>query len=319
MGWSVGTNDAANVFGMAVGTKVIKFRTAIWLTAVFVVLGAVFGGQQVVNTVGDYARDHAIASPAAAFWVMLVAAAVVTTMTIVKAPVSTSQSLVGAIMGWGFAHNMANFSETTRFFSAWIISPVLTMFVSLALCWLVQKFIEPRVKGLAAYDRFIKIGFLVAGIFAAYSLGSNNAGNAMGVYLHTGIFDSLVGWLNNILPFNITVLGFAAFIGGLTIALGVLTYSKRIMFAVGEGIAKLSPLQGFLVVFASSLTLQVFSLIGISISTSQAVVGAIMGASFSKGHRGLDFKVLGRIFVAWFGTPTLAGILAYLIGVLFFR
>jgi len=89
------------------------------------------------------------------------------------------------------------------------------------------------------------------------------------------------------------------------LGIGALTYSKRVMLAVGEGIAQLSPLQGFLVVFSSSVTLLVFSIWGISISTSQAVVGAIMGASFSKGHRGLDFKVLGRIFVAWFGTPTL--------------
>jgi len=322
MGWSVGTNDASNVFGTAVGTRVIKYRTAIWITAVFAILGAIIGGEEVVYTVGNYARDNAVSNGTAAFVVMLIAACVVTFMTIIKAPVSTSQSLVGAILGWGLSQGMqgaAVWAQTSRFFFAWIISPIATMFISLALCWVVQRFIEKRVKGLAAYDTFIKIGYLVAGMFAAFAMGSNNAANATGVYLHVGIFDGLVETINNIMPFNITVPFLAVLIGGVTIALGALTYSKRVMLAVGEGITKLSPLQGFLVVLASSVTLQVFSVIGISISTSQAVVGAVMGAGFSKGHRDLDFKVLGRIFIAWFGTPTIAGVIAYLIGILFFR
>ena len=318
MGWSVGTNDASNVFGTAVGTRVVNFRTAIWLTAVFVVLGAIWVGQGVVEGLGDVAHSHAVRAPLHAFVVMLISATVVTVMTIIKAPVSTSQALVGALMGWGAARGASNFAQITRFFSAWIISPILTMFVCLILCVVAQRFIEARVKGLAAYDMFIKVGYLVAGIFGAFTLGANNAGNAMGVYYRTGIFDGPVAVLNSLLPFEVTPLGFAALVGGVTLALGVLTYSKRVMLAVGEGIAQLSPLQGFLVVFSSSITLLVFSRWGISISTSQAVIGAIMGASFSKGHRGLDFKVLGRIFVAWFGTPTVAGLLAFAVGRIFF-
>ena len=322
MGWSMGTNDASNVFGTAVGTRVVKFRTAVWLTAIFAVFGAAISGQEVVGTLGDYAWDNAVHTGLAAFIIMLVAAFVVTFMTIIKAPVSTSQSLIGAILGWGLSQGIqgsAVWAQTSRFFFAWIISPIATMFVSLALCWVAQRYIESKVKGLAAYDSFIKWGYIAAGIFAAFALGANNAGNAMGIYLRVGILDGPVSSLNYVLPFDISVPFFAALLGGLAIALGALTFSKRVMLAVGEGIAKLSPLQGFLVVLASSLTLQVFSVIGISISTSQAVVGAVMGAAFSKGHRGLDFKVLGRIFIAWFGTPTLAGLVTYLIGVIFFR
>ena len=323
MGWSVGTNDASNVFGTAVGTRVVKFRTAVWLTAIFAVFGAVISGQTVVDTIGDYAWDNAVHTALAAFLVMLVSASVVTFMTVIKAPVSTSQSLIGAILGWGLSQGIqgsAVWAQTSRFFFAWIISPIATMFVSLALCWVAQRYIESKVKGLAAYDSFIKWGYIAAGIFAAFAMGSNNAANAMGIYLHVpGIFDIPTQFLNFIFPFEVTHYFTAALIGGLMIGIGALTYSKRVMLAVGEGIATLSPLQGFLVVLASSLTLQAFSVIGISISTSQAVVGAVMGAAFSKGHRGLDFKVLGRIFVAWFGTPTLAGLITYLIGIIFFR
>jgi PiT family inorganic phosphate transporter len=321
MGWSVGTNDASNVFGTAVGTRVVRFRTAIWLTAVFAIFGAAISGQNVIGTVGVYAAANAVNSGVAAFIVMLVAATIVTFMSVMKAPVSTSQCIVGAIVGWGLSQGSADWSRTIGFFSAWVISPIATMFVSLGLCVIAQRYIEARVKGLAAYDSFIKWGYIIAGCFGAYSMGANNAANATGIYLHVGIFNGPVAALNSILPFNVTIPFIAALIGGITIALGTLTFSKRVMLAVGEGIVKLSPLQGFLVVLASSLTMFVFSLdfIGISISTSQAVVGAVMGAGFSKGHRGLDFKVLGRIFIAWFGTPTIAGLVSFAIGSIFFR
>ena len=318
MGWSVGTNDAANVFGTAVGTKVMQFKTAAILTAVFAVLGALISGRTVIDSLGGYAAANAVDSGLSAFIVMLVAAVIVTLMTVVKAPVSTSQCLVGAIMGWGLSQGMADLSRTAGFFSAWVISPVATMFVSLALCWVAQRFIEKRVKGLAAYDTFIKIGFLAAGIFAAYSMGANNAGNATGIYLFVGVFDGPAQALSNLLGFEITLPVFAALVGGLSIGIGAF-FSKRVMLTVGESITKLSPLNGFLVVLASALTLQVFSLFGYPISTSQAVVGAVMGAGFSKGHRDLDFKVLGRIFIAWLGTPTIAGLATYVIGVVFFR
>jgi len=321
MGWSVGTNDAANVFGTAVGTRVVKYRTAIWLTAAFAILGAVISGHNVIGRIGEYAHANAVNSGLSAFIVMLVAACIVTLMSIIKAPVSTSQCIIGAMVGWGLSQNMVDWSQTSGFFSAWVISPIATMFVSLGLCWLVQRYVEKRVKGLAAYDSFIKWGYIVVGIFAAYSMGSNNAANATGIYLHVpGMFDVPMGLLNAIWPFGEVTPEFtAALIGGVAIALGVLTFSKRVMLAVGEGITKLSPMQGLLVVLASAITKLVFSIVGYSISTSQAVVGAVMGAGFSKGHRKLDFKVLGRIFVAWFGTPTIAGLVAYLIGIAFFR
>jgi len=101
MGWSVGTNDASNAFGTAVGTRVVKFRTAAWLTAVFAVLGAVVNGHKVIDKLGGYAQNNAVDTGMAAFLVMLVAASTVTLMTILKFPVSTSQCLVGAVLGWG--------------------------------------------------------------------------------------------------------------------------------------------------------------------------------------------------------------------------
>ena len=324
MGWSVGTNDAANVFGTAVGTRVVKYRTAVWLCAAFAVLGAVVNGHKVIDQLGGYAENNAVTVGMAAFLVMLVAGVTVTLMTILKFPVSTSQCLVGAILGWGLSQGMADWSKTASFFSAWVVSPMATLVICFALCFAAERFVEKRIKGLAAYDAFIKAGYIVSGIFGAYSMGANNAANATGIYLRIGIFDGPVQAINGLLrsihiPITVTVPFFAALIGGLSIALGVLTFSKRVMLTVGEGITKLSPLTGFLVVLSCSLVVYIASLAGYTISTSQAVVGAVVGAGLAKRQRSVDMKMIGRIFVAWFGTPTIAGVACYLVGILFFR
>jgi len=324
MGWSVGTNDAANVFGTAVGTRVVKFRTAAVFTAVFATLGAVISGRNVIDKLGSYAENNAVGSGMAAFLVMLVAAATVTLMTILKFPVSTSQCLVGAVLGWGLSQGMADWSKTSSFFSAWIVSPLATLVICFALCFAAERFVEKRIKGLAAYDAFIKGGYIVSGIFGAFSMGANNAANATGIYLRAGIFDGPVQTINGFLgahniPLTMTVPLLAALVGGLSIALGVLTYSKRVMLTVGEGITKLSPLTGFLVVLSCSVVVYIASLAGYTISTSQAVVGAVVGAGLAKGQPSVNLKMLARIFVAWFGTPTVAGVACYLIGIAFFK
>ena len=324
MGWSVGTNDASNVFGTAVGTRVVKYRTAIWLAAAGVIVGAAVNGHHVMENLGDYAAANAVNSGLSAFIVMLVAAATVTTMTIVKFPVSTSQCLVGALIGWGLSQGMSDLSKTGSFFFAWVITPVTTLCICFSLCFIAERFVEKKIKGLVGYDMFIKTGYIVAGIFAAYSLGANSSANATAIYVNTGIFDAPTVAINNFfarmnIPINLSVLTLAAIVGGLSIAIGVLTYSKPVMMTVGEGITKLSPLTGFLVVLSCSIVVLVFSLARFPVSTSQAVVGAVMGAGFVKGVRSVDGKALARIFVAWFGTPTIAGVICYLIGFLFFK
>ena len=97
LGWSLGANDAANVYGTAVGTRMIRFRTAAILCSAFVILGAVIGGAGASHTLGQLGSVDA---PPGAFTVALAAALSVTWMTRLGIPVSTSQAVVGAIIGW---------------------------------------------------------------------------------------------------------------------------------------------------------------------------------------------------------------------------
>ena len=324
LGWSLGGNDAANVFGTAVGTRVIKYRTAIWLSAVAVIVGALREGQIGIDKLGDFSAKNHITTGLGAFIVMLMAALTVTGMTVLKFPVSTSQCVIGSMIGWGLSQGVNNLGKAKDFYLAWVITPIGAMVICFVLCFFMERFVEGKIKGLVGYDMFIKIGYIVAGVFGAYSLGANNTANATGIYLNVGLFnDHVIGSLNGFLRslhinYAVTPQFLAALIGGVSIAVGVLTFSKAVMFTVGEGITHLSPMTGFLAVISCSILVYVFALFGIPVSTSQAVVGAVMGAGFAKGIHGVDFKVLGRIFVAWFGTPTVAGVVCYLIGILFF-
>lgn len=99
LGWSLGANDAANIFGTAVGSRMVRFKTAALIASVFVVLGAVISGAGATHTLGQLGAVNAIAG---SFTVALAAAITVAYMTKLKLPVSTSQAIVGSIIGWNF-------------------------------------------------------------------------------------------------------------------------------------------------------------------------------------------------------------------------
>jgi len=96
LGWSLGANDASNVFGTAVGSRMIRFRTAAICCAIFIILGAVISGSGTSETLGKLGAVNAIAG---AFIVALAAGSSVYLMTKAGYPVSTSQAIVGAIIG----------------------------------------------------------------------------------------------------------------------------------------------------------------------------------------------------------------------------
>jgi PiT family inorganic phosphate transporter len=106
----------------------------------------------------------------------------------------------------------------------------------------------------------------------------------------------------------------AATIGGIAIAIGALTFSRRVMMTVGTRIAEISQLEGFIVVIAMALTVVLMgNCMGIPVSNSQAIVGAVMGAGLTRGVKNVHFGVLKNIAIAWISSPTVAGLMAYAI------
>lgn len=291
LGWGLGANDSANIFGTAVYTKVVRYSTAVIVTAIFCVLGAVAAGHKGIEHISDYAFGGGITSPQAAFYVMLAAAITVMVMTVLKLPVSTSQAVIGAVIGGGILSGKADFGKTIPFFSAWLLTPIGGLVIAFVIYYIVKLTIEVKLTGFKFYEVFVRGGYLLAGAFGAYSLGANNVANV------TGIFAGELGVLTE---------SQAVWVGGLSIALGVLTYSRPVMSTVGERIVPMSSVAGFIVVISASITVYIYAKIGIPVSTSQAVIGAIIGIGLNAGINTINLRMLFNVMMGWFATPTLA-------------
>ena len=360
MGWSLGTNDAANAFGTAVATRVVKYRTSIIIIATMVVLGSIIQGADDIDKLssistnnevsadvqdmenigvefekdadGNYVLDkdgHYVIksqdnvdkaalktlrnkSAFKAAIIFICAALTVFIMSYLKFPVSANQAVTGAIIGWGLFHAdysnpevlSTNLAEIGKFASTWLLNPLGAAVISFVIVFIFKKFFEAKVESLKSYDKVIKIGYIVAGAYSAYTIGINSSASVTAFY-----YDSF-GVGANIL----TNASFTAILGGVAIAVGVLTYSKKVMMTVGGSIANISQIDGFLVILSSALAITVMKiLLGIPVSTSQAVVGAVIGAGLVKGPKNVNFKVLGKIGIAWISSPTAAGLLSYII------
>ena len=109
LGWALGANDAANVFGTAVGSRMVRFSTAAIICSIFVILGAVISGAGATETLG---KLGAINTLPGSFMAALAAATAVYLMTKFGLPVSTSQAIVGAIIGWNLFSSSPTDSES---------------------------------------------------------------------------------------------------------------------------------------------------------------------------------------------------------------
>jgi PiT family inorganic phosphate transporter len=316
----MGANDAANIFGTAVGTKMIKFRTAAIICSIFIILGAVISGAGASNTLG---RLGAVSTLPGAFTVALAAALAVFGMSRFKFPVSTSQAIVGSIVGWNiYSGIQTDYSTLTKIVSTWIICPAMAALFA-AMFYMLAKMIINKLKiHLIKLDSYTRWGLVIVGAFGSYSLGANNIANVMGVFVKSSPFRDIR--IGNLFSFTSTQQLFL--LGGVAISIGIFTYSYRIMDTVGADIFKLSPIAALIAVLASSLVLFIFASEGLQmwlqshglptlplvpVSSSQAIVGAIMGIGITKSIRNLHFKILGKISMGWVTTPVIAGTLSY--------
>ncbi len=320
LGWSLGANDAANIFGTAVGTRMIRFRTAAIVSTIFVILGAVISGAGATHTLGKLGMVNAIAG---SFTVALAAAITVTWMTKLKLPVSTSQAIVGAIIGWNlFTDSPTDMNSLTKIVSTWVICPLLTALFAYLLYKITAKIVVKANVHMLEQDTYNRLGLLLVGAFGAYSLGANNIANVMGVFVPAAPFtDISFGSLFTLSGTQILFL-----LGGIAISVGVFTYSYRVMMTVGNDLFKLTPLAALVVVLAESIVLFLFasknleqwlishglpSLPLVPVSSSQAVIGGVIGIVLAKKGRGINFRVLGKIASGWVTTPIIAGLISF--------
>ena len=295
LGWSLGANDASNVFGSAVASRMLKFRTAAILAAAFVVFGALLEGQAGIETLKGLTQltlKQAVVSSVAA-------AVTVTIMTLLGLPVSTSQAAVGAILGIGFINRHLNIAGLDKVLVCWFGTPVGGAVIAI-IAYKALALLYNRIKiDLFESDILIRLSLVAAGSYGSYALGANNVANVTAVFVGAGYL-------------NVPV---AALVGGLSIGLGIFTFSRRVMETAGRRLVRLDPFSALIVVLAQAITVHIYTFIGVPVSTSQAVIGAILGVGIVKGISTVSTRTLVNILVGWFFTPVIASFIAV---VLFF-
>jgi PiT family inorganic phosphate transporter len=298
LGWALGSNDAANVFGTAVASRMVRYRTAAILSAVFILIGAAVGGAPGIRTLGGLA-DQTLQT---ALIVSAVAGLTVLCMTVLKLPVSASQAVVGAILGAALQRSPGSvqWSQLLKIVVCWVGTPVGAAVVA-AILYPTLGWAFDRLRiNLVSRSIALKAALLLSGVYGAYALGANNVANVTGMFYRTGLTRGLAH--------AELVL---ALLGGASIALGVLTFSRRVMLTVGSRLVQLGAFSALVAVLAEAVTVHAYSFIGVPVSTSQAIVGAVLGIGVAKSVRTISRATLGRILLGWVATPAVAGAISY--------
>ncbi len=312
--WNIGANGSANCVGTAVGGRILSYRRAIAIVILFVLLGVVLEGWKNMKTVGDAIVIGAggvnplSKIPQATIAALLAVGIWVTIITVKGIPVSTSQATVGAVVGAGLliSYTQAGIGASVQFdvlgtiIVAWVLSP----FIAAILAFILLKVFGPplrKIKDIVLLNQILTILVIAASAFVAYTLGANDVGAS------TGVVYAFFG--GNGLDFRLIGL-----FGGVALAVGVLTYSHKVMHTVGTGITKLDALTAFAAQLGAALTVWSFVQFGIPVSTTQAIVGAVIGAGLVKGVAAVSGKKIGNIGVAWALTPAITCTLSFLLG-----
>jgi PiT family inorganic phosphate transporter len=172
----------------------------------------------------------------------------------------------------------------------WVGTPLGAMLVAFLLYHLLRWPLCRLRLSLFTLDPLLRLGLLVCGCYGAHALGANNVANVASFL----VADPRLG------P------DAAVLLGGLAIAAGILAFSRGVMLTVGRGITPLDPFSALVVVLAQAVTVHFYALAGVPVSTSQAIVGAVLGMGLVKGVQIFNLRVLRHVFLGWLMTPIAA-------------
>ena len=391
MAWGVGANDVANAMGTSVGSGAITVKQAILIAMVFEFMGAYLAGGEVTSTIRKGIIDPASLTDTPQYLVygMLASLLAAGTWLLIASlkgwPVSTTHSIVGAIVGFaaiGIGVDAVKWNKILQIAGSWVVSPLLAGTISFALFASVQHLIllsdnpfakakryipfymfavgfliamVTMIKGLkhvfadsgielsfgesALYaavaglvvalfgtwllsrikrneaaeenDRFYNVErvFAVLMVFTACSMafahGSNDVANAVGpLAAVVSVVRSGDILAQSAMPSWILLLG------GIGIVLGLATYGFKVMATVGKKITELTPSRGFAAELGAASTVVLASAIGLPISTTHTLVGAVLGVGLARGIAALNLRVVGGIFMSWLVTLPAGAFLA---------
>lgn len=319
MAWNIGANDLANAMGTSVGSGALSIKQVIIIAAVFEFIGAVFFGKRVTSTIAkgivpvdsiSLIDPHLItigmlaAILAAGFWI--------TFATFYNLPVSTTHSIVGAVLGFGLMAvyygiigiEEINWTVLAKIAASWVVSPLLGALLAYVIFSLIRHFILQKADDTYSVEKKFVFLQIITACFIAFAHGSNDVANAIGP-LYAGLHSLEMAGLS--VPLWVMALG------GFGMVLGLATWGYRVIETIGTRITELTPTRGFSAEFATATVVVLHSYSSLPISTTHTLVGSVIGVGLAGGLAAVDLSMIGKIFVSWIITVPVAALTSALI------
>ena len=388
MAWGVGANDVANAMGTSVGSRALTIKQAILIAMVFEFCGAYLAGGEVTETIKNGIVDAEVISPDLMVLGMMSALLAAGTWLLVATakgwPVSTTHSIIGAVIGFaavGVSMDAVQWSAIGPIVASWVVTPFLSGLVAFGLFVSVQKLIIDTDEPFRNAKRFVPFymfltGFMVAlmtvtkglkhvglhlssgqgillalgigvlvmlvgiailsriqvdgeadkgfhyasveKVFAvlmvftacsmAFAHGANDVANAVGPL--AGIVGVIQSGGDMAVGAKSAVPGWVLLLGAVGIVIGLATYGYKVIATIGKEITELTPSRGFAAELATASTVVGASAIGLPVSTTHTLVGAVLGIGMARGIGALNLGVIGKIFMSWIITLPAGAILS---------
>ncbi|POR43657.1 inorganic phosphate transporter [Methylobacterium sp. V23] len=299
-----GLHDAANSIATIVSTRVLRPQFAVLWAAFFNFIAFLFFGLHVAQTLGTGIVDAGIIDPRVIFSALMGAIAWNIVTWVFGIPSSSSHALVGGLIGAGVAKagfSAVVWSGLTKTAAAIVLSPLLGFLLALLLV-LVVSWLCVRATPFAVDRRFRALQFVSASL---YSLGhgGNDAQKTMGIIAVLLYSQGHLGASFHI-PLWVVISCQSA------MALGTLLGGWRIVHTMGSKITRLNPMQGFCAETGGAITLFAATWLGVPVSTTHTITGAIIGVGAARRTSAVRWGVASNIVVAWVLTLPAAALIA---------
>ncbi len=376
MAWGVGANDVANAMGTSVGSKALTIKQAIIIATIFETVGALFASHEVTFTIKRLIIYNPLLHNNHDLIYGMLASLLASGSWLIIAshyswPVSTTHSIVGAVVGFGaicLGLNHLNWQLVMNIGLSWLLTPFLSCLIAYFIFISLQKIIFDHPEPLKQAHRHLPIyafftiftislifsfscctkqpifhKLVIAGILSslaslvslvllkksachvnqeqsissqieksfsilttltactmAFAHGSNDVANATGPL--AAIVQTVTG--SHHMPLWIPILGASG------IVLGLAMYGHKVIATIGKKITYLTPTRSFAAQLATAITIILSSSIGLPVSTTQILVGAIMGVGMARGIVALNLHMIRLIFISWIITLPAGALLA---------
>ncbi len=288
-----GFHDTANTVATSISTKSLGPFQAISIAAIFNIIGALSGTAVAVTIISGFASP-VYATPNVLCAALLSAISWNIITWLFALPTSSSHALIGGLVGGIiFNANIRVIHFKVLLFNVilpMIVSPILGFILSMFIAVLLLKIFSNNTKPRKT-NNILREFQVLSTAFLSYSHGANDSQKTIGIITLILFNFKLIG--------TATAPSWVIFICGLFLALGTFFGGISIIKTLSTRVAKLSPSGGVASELSSAILLLIASKLGMPLSTTHAISGAIMGAGWSGSKYGVNWGVVKSMVINW--------------------